>query len=411
MFAYFWNDVLTMGHAHDFLTAISKPLAGASRSIPGIEQLISPRDPLPAFKGATYWDSFSQTRYGKDTPVLKRSKHFVESCNPSVTATRQYHSEGIPNRTLSFLLSLLMEVNEMGVGVLQYQHTRTLLFVDVEDNVHVRSTMRKMTRALRSINMISAVVFHTASRNRKDAVRITALLPASSSNPVWFYALPRTVTHLCICDAMDIIRANGSNQRWSDCRSHFEKSYKFKKMVHFLAPMFRGGFTSEFQARVDGQVTIIYLGISQLKVTLRAFGTPDRIIRDEQTRTLLPSVFLKQVPGVILGNNDTSIAGLYSLRSFRVSSRDHIDTIVLSKARVCSWVPVTAMGDDKSIDHPEALYDPDLCSISDLVGKGRSAWAYRLYLASTNWQMAAFLRGVYFEQKGQDVLFRPFKDR
>ncbi len=35
----------------------------------------------------------------------------------------------------------------MGAGVLQNQHTRTLLSVDVEDDVHVRSTMRKMTRA------------------------------------------------------------------------------------------------------------------------------------------------------------------------------------------------------------------------------------------------------------------------
>ncbi|KAK0497538.1 hypothetical protein EDD18DRAFT_157987 [Armillaria luteobubalina] len=33
-------------------------------SIPGIAPLISSQDPSPAFKGATYWDSFSRAHWG-----------------------------------------------------------------------------------------------------------------------------------------------------------------------------------------------------------------------------------------------------------------------------------------------------------------------------------------------------------
>ncbi|KAK0497539.1 hypothetical protein EDD18DRAFT_1104919 [Armillaria luteobubalina] len=272
------------------------------------------------------------------------------------------------------------------------RHSKPNLFISVVavdgDNVHVRLTMRKLARALRSINMISAVVFQT-STDAVDPVLISSNRDRSASRhksqkdvpPVPPYCLTeqqgrsenhRTVTchhqailfgymHFPTVQISDGQIAALIVEKFTGPMKTHAQLYKFKKMLHFLAPK-----------------------ISQLTVTLRAFGFVQIInapkffvpfngfwqdARSNNTVTNKPALYCP----LILGNNDTSIAGLYSLRSLRVSSRNHIDTIVLSKARIfplgtwyCDGFCSDVQGDEKSIDHPEALYDPDLSPISDL---------------------------------------------
>ncbi|KAK0238313.1 hypothetical protein EDD85DRAFT_1000530 [Armillaria nabsnona] len=358
MLTYFWNDFLTAGHAYDFLAALS---------------------PSPAFK---------DTRYGKDTLVLKHNKDFVESGHIPIL-----------------------------------QHCEPNLFNSVVaadgDDVHVRSTMRKMTRAAQHQyelpdlgSCLPSLPSHrTASRNKTGAGGITALLPASR-NPVRFYALLVHVSVMQWKSFMQMVEITDGQIAVLT----IEKSYKFKKMMltlfdvpvsggwsrtnselgpmskHLLKPRSRtlilifSYLFHFFERTIRSQtyfVTIIYLGISQLKDTLRAFGrvqiiSPPKFFVLLARRQNSPSsntnkpanphatahVFLKQVPCMSVPdqheNRDHNISvfpdNIYplgvSVRSVDViamlicfalvvqpevfpgSSIDHTDTIVLSKISV-----------------------------------------------------------------------------
>ncbi|PBK66775.1 hypothetical protein ARMSODRAFT_1005876 [Armillaria solidipes] len=238
-------------------------------------------------------------------------------------------------------------------------HSEPNLFISVVaadgDDVHVRSTMRKITRAAQHHDPGSCLPSlpspRTASRNRKYAVGITALLPAS--------------IHLLVHVSVMQWKSFMQMVQITDGQIAvliIEKSYKFKKMMHFLT------FRYDHLLR--------NLAAKGHPANVRDARILHRIIRtNPRTRTLLPYVFLKQVPGM-------SVPDKHEDREHNINDRVKGPHLPLGTWYWDGfWSDV--QGGDKSIDHPQAnLYDPDLCPISDLVGKGRSAWAYRLYLAS-----------------------------